>query len=329
MPNVFFINIQPDQQEPLLKIIHAQKGVLSQPVVQSSVSLRLDRIGGKSIEDFKLEGFDRRFRRERNAREASAPPEGTKVLEGAWWSTDANSPGASVSVIRDAAKALDIHPGMKIRWVAAGQPIEATVRAVHEIEESRMDAGFDFLFSPGSLQSLPTIYFGAVRMQPPDVPALQRAVYRDFPSITVINIADVLAIVQEVLDQVTVLVEFISLFAIAAGVIILSSSVAGTRFRRIREVAILKTLGATRNRLSAIFSMEFTLLGLVAGIMGSLLASLFSGLLLTRFFEAEFQVAWLPVLVCVLATALVANLAGWLASMRILGQKPLIVLRGE
>jgi putative ABC transport system permease protein len=329
MPNVFFINIQPDQQAPLLKIIGAQQGVLSKPVIQSSVSMRLDRIGTRSIEDFKLEGFDRRLRRERNAREAAAMPDGTKITEGAWWNPDAAQPAPLVSIDSDAAKALDIHPGMKVRWVAAGQPIEATVQAIHEIEESRMDAGYDFLFAPGSLQALPTIYFGAVRMNPADVPGLQRATYREFPSITVINIADVLAIVQEVLDQVTVLVEFISLFAIAAGVIILSSSVAGTRFRRIREVAILKTLGATRNRLSVIFSMEFTLLGIVAGLMGSLLASLFSGLLLTRFFEAKYEVAWLPILVCVVTTALVANLAGWLASMRILGQKPLIVLRGE
>src|SRR5690606_22114981 len=99
----------------------------------------------------------------------------------------------------------------------------------------------------------PTIYFGAVRMEPADVGALQRATYQAFPSITVVNVADVLAIVQEILDQVTVLVQFISLFAIAAGVIILSSSVAGSRFRRIREVAILKTLGATKKRLSTIF----------------------------------------------------------------------------
>lgn len=166
-------------------------------------------------------------------------------------------------------------------------------------------------------------------MNPADVPSLQRATYRAYPSITVINIADVLAIVQEVLDQVTVLVQFISLFAIAAGVIILSSSVAGTRFRRIREVAILKTLGATRRRLSTIFSMEFTLLGIVAGLMGSLLASVFSGMLLTRFFDAKYEVAWVPIVVCVVATAVVANIAGWLASLRILGQKPMIVLRGE
>ena len=329
MPNVFFINIQPDQQQPLLDIVNAQKGLLGKPLIQSSVSMRLDRVHGKSIEDFKLEGFDRRLRRERNTREASTPPEGTKILEGKWWDEKTPPGAASVSVDVDAAKALGIHPGEKIRWVAAGQPLEATVKAVHEVEESRMDAGYDFLFSPGALSTLPTIYFGAVRMNPADVPSLQRATYRAYPSITVINIADVLAIVQEVLDQVTVLVQFISLFAIAAGVIILSSSVAGTRFRRIREVAILKTLGATRRRLSTIFSMEFTLLGIVAGLMGSLLASVFSGMLLTRFFDAKYEVAWVPIVVCVAATAVVANIAGWLASLRILGQKPMIVLRGE
>ncbi|MCL4784154.1 MAG: FtsX-like permease family protein [Bryobacterales bacterium] len=329
MPNVFFINVQPEQQAPLLKIINGQAGILAKPVIQSSVSMRIDRVGGKSVEDFKLEGFDRRLRRERNAREAATPPAGTKIMEGTWWVAETAGDERMVSVDSDAAKALDIHPGMRMRWVAAGQPVEATVKAIHKIENSRMDSGYDFLFSPGALAGLPTIYFGAVRMDPADVGVLQRATYKAFPSITVVNIADVLAIVQDVLDQVTVLVQFISLFAIAAGVIILSSSVAGTRFRRIREVAILKTLGATKSRLSTIFSLEFTVLGLVAGLMGSVLASIFSGLLLTRFFEAEYEVAWLPIGIAMLATAVMANLAGWLASLRILGQKPLVVLRGE
>ncbi len=328
MPNVFFINIQPEQQAPLLKIINEQMGVLDKPVIQSSVSMRIDRVGATSIDDFVLEGSNRRLRRERNAREAAEPPVGIKILEGTWWGPAVGSE-AMVSVDTDVAKGLDIHPGMKVRWVAAGQPVEATVKAIHKVVSSRMDSGYDFLFSPGALAGLPTIYFGAVRMEPADVGALQRATYQAFPSITVVNVADVLAIVQEILDQVTVLVQFISLFAIAAGVIILSSSVAGSRFRRIREVAILKTLGATKKRLSTIFSMEFTVLGLVAGLMGSVLASIFSALLLTRFFEAEYEVAWLPICIAVLATAVMANFAGWMASLRILGQKPLVVLRGE
>jgi putative ABC transport system permease protein len=299
-------------------------------VIQSSVSVRIDRIGDTPIEDFELEGFDRRFRRERNARETAALPEGTTVVDGAWWLPEETQGGSRfVSVAEDAAKALNIEPGMRVRWIAAGQPLEATVAAIHRTEESRMDAGYDFIFAPGALASLPTIYFGAVRMNAEDVPALQRATYRAFPSITVINIADVLEIVQEVLDQVTIFVEFISAFAILAGVIILSSSVAGSRLRRIREVAILKTLGATKQRLRGIFSVEFTLLGLVAGLMGCLLANGFSAAVLKRFFEADYEVAWLPVVVCLVATVAIANIAGWLASVRILDQKPLAVLRGD
>ena len=104
---------------------------------------------------------------------------------------------------------------------------------------------------------------------------------------------------------------------------------AGTRFRRVREVVILKTLGAMRRRVARIFSVEFLILGAVAGLMGSLLASGFSGLILTRFFEGKFHVDILPVAAAIALTALVANAAGWLASFRILGQKPLEVLREE
>ena len=134
---------------------------------------------------------------------------------------------------------------------------------------------------------------------------------------------------QQVVDQIALVVRFISMFAILAGVVILASSVAGTRFRRIREVVILKTLGATRRRVAGIFSVEFLVLGAVAGLMGSLLATAFSSLLLKRWLDADFHIDLLPNLACIVLTALVANAAGWLASFRILGQKPLEVLRAE
>ena len=146
---------------------------------------------------------------------------------------------------------------------------------------------------------------------------------------SVINVADVLDRVQEVVDQIALVVRFISAFAILAGVIILASSIAGTRFRRIREVVILKTLGATRRRVAQIFSVEFLVLGLVAGLMGSLLATAFSALVLRRLFDAPFRFDPLPNIVAIVVTAAIANLAGWLASFHILGQKPLEALRHE
>ncbi len=102
-----------------------------------------------------------------------------------------------------------------------------------------------------------------------------------------------------------------------------------TRFRRIRETAVLKTLGATRRRVAGIFSVEFIVLGTAAGLIGSFLASGFSALLLNRILDAEAYFDWGPNVLTVFATAITATLAGWLASFRILGRKPLEVLRGE
>ena len=166
-------------------------------------------------------------------------------------------------------------------------------------------------------------------MKTSQVAALQRASYRQFPTISVINVADVLDIIQEVVDQIAVVVRFISGFAILAGIIILASSVAGTRFRRIREVAILKTLGGTRRRIAAIFSVDFLILGGLAGLLGGLLATGFAHLLMSRFFEADLGPSIVPVLLAIAATAFIANIAGWLASSRILAQRPLRILRDE
>ena len=171
---------------------------------------------------------------------------------------------------------------------------------------------------------------GGVRIKPPQVAAFQRAAFEKFPTVTVVNIADALEIVQQVVDQIALVIRFLSGFAILAGAIILAASVAGTRFRRVREVVILKTLGATRRHVGRIFSVEFLTLGVVAGLMGAILA--------TRLFEPgaeapaerafQFECRK-PTLLAVVLTALLANASGWLASFRILRQKPLEVLREE
>ena len=113
------------------------------------------------------------------------------------------------------------------------------------------------------------------------------------------------------------------------GAVILAASVAGTRFRRVREVVILKTLGATRAAAGRIFSVEFLTLGVVAGLMGALLATVFSRLLLLRLLDAKFDFDPLATAVAVVATAALAQASGWLAGFKILRQKPLEVLRDE
>jgi putative ABC transport system permease protein len=234
-----------------------------------------------------------------------------------------------VSAQEWAAETLGLRLGSQLEWTVGGQSVTALVVAIHRSESFRPGSTVDFILTPRTLAGLPTSYYGAARIAPDLAAGLQREAFEKFPSISVINVADVLAIVQEVVDQIAVVIRFISAFAILGGIVILVSSVMATRFRRVQEVAILKTLGATRRQVSGIFSVEFLVLGITAGAMGSLLASGFSSLLLEQVLDAEYRFDLWPNVICVAGTALLANLAGWLASFRILGQKPLAVLRGE
>lgn len=128
--------------------------------------------------------------------------------------------------------------------------------------------------------------------------------------------------------QIIYVVEFLAAFSIFAGIVILASSIAGTRYRRIREVVVLKTLGATRTRIATIFSIEFAVLGLVAGFVGIFFANIIVHFLL-RALTIPNHVQWGMSFAGLALSATLTVATGWVASHRILGQKPLEVLREE
>ncbi|MBV8817779.1 MAG: FtsX-like permease family protein, partial [Acidobacteriaceae bacterium] len=327
MPNVFLIDVSPKDRDAVLQLLAKQKGIEAAPDLIGTSQAKMIAFDGKSVDGLPLKGFARRFRYTRAVTSAAAKPNYVEVLEGNWWNPNDTTP--QVSVAEEVAQTLHLHPGSTTVWQAAGRTFTARVAAVQKIDSIHLISRLEFIFNPSALSGLPVIFYGSIRVRPSDVAPLQQALYTHYPTITVMNMADVLQTFQGVVDQIALVIQFISLFAILAGAIILASSVAGTRFRRIREVVILKTLGATRWRVSKIFSVEFLVLGAVAGLMGALLANGFANLLLHRLLNTRLGFEWIPTLICLLVTALIANLAGWLASFRILGQKPLQILRDE
>jgi len=327
MPNVFLVNITEEERGPLENLLRSHPGVDSDAQLLPSVAARLISIDGEDLESRPLEGWNRRFRSTRAITWADEMPEEIEIVTGDWWGDQ--PPENVVSVREGSAEVLNLKLGSVLQWRIGAKEVSATVTATHRVEGIRPGSSNDFVLNRAALEGCPTIYFGGVRVDPDQAVELQRKAFELFPSVSVINAADVLSIVQEVVDQIAVVIRFVSAFAILAGIIILVSSVVSTRFRRIREVAVLKTLGATRFKVGQIFSVEFLILGTVAGLIGSFLATGFSVLLLEQFLEAEAVISWLPNIVTVVATALIANAAGWGASFRILGRKPLEVLRGE
>lgn len=326
-PNVLFIGITPEQVDPLKALIAQQKGVLAPPEFGPSVPVRIEKINTVSLEELRATTLSRRFRGSRSVMFSAEKPSSLTVIEGAWWNAKESRP--VVSIEEEAARTLGIRVGAIIEISGGGINTAAKVVALHRVEQMRIGAANEFVFNPPALNGMPATFYGGVRMQASEVGALERAAYQAFPTVTVINIVEALAIVQQVVDQVALVIRFLSAFSILAGAIILAASVAGTRFRRMREVVILKTLGATRAAAGRIFSVEFLTLGLVAGVLGALLATIFARVLLARLLDAPFAFDIWPNVIAVVLTAVLAQAAGWLASFRILRQKPLEVLREE
>src|SRR5262249_12120625 len=148
----------------------------------------------------------------------------------------------------DAADALKLKVGDTLEWSVQGRDLKARVSSIRRTDASRLGANNQFILTQSALKNFPLIYYGAIRMKPDAVSNLQRVVFESFPTVTVVNAADVLDIIQSVVDRISLTVRFLAGFAIAGGAIILASAVAGTRYRRLREVAVLKTIGATRGK---------------------------------------------------------------------------------
>jgi putative ABC transport system permease protein len=330
-PNVFIINVTERERAGLDQILQSQPGLpkdeKARPRLTPLVSARITAIDGAKPDRESLRGFNRRLLSARQVTWVERQPDDVSVRAGQWWPEGAAEP--LLSVDEDAAAALGVKPGSLLRWEVTGRQFDVRVAAIHRVRSVSPGGVPDFYFNRKALEGAPVQWLGTARIAPANVPRLQREVFAKYPTVTVVNVADVLAIVQDVVDQVSLVVRFIAAFAILAGAIILASTVAGSRFRRVREAAVLKTIGARRRRLVGIFSVEFLVLGLAAGLMGSALATGFTRLLLVRLLDAEFKFDPLPNFLTVALTAALAVGAGWLASLRVLDQKPLEVLREE
>ncbi|MBI4474408.1 MAG: FtsX-like permease family protein, partial [Acidobacteria bacterium] len=325
-PNVFLINITDRDRDELWELIRSQDGVLQAPAPSPAVAGQLTSINSTPVEQLEFtEGEQRYFRTQFALTWSDEVPKATEILDGSWW--PAGSEEALVSVEENVADALRLKVDDRLEWSVAGRLLSARIANLRRTDAVRIGANNQFILTRSALRGFPVIYTGTVRMRPSAVSALQRVVFDRFPTVTVVNAADVLEIVQQVVDRISLTVRFLSAFAIVGGVIILASAVAGTRYRRMREVAILKTVGATRRKVIQIFSLEFLIIGLAAGLMGSILAAFFSLLLIERLFNTIFAFDVLPLILAIASTAAIAVAAGWAASFRILEQKPLEVLR--
>ena len=322
--NLFLLDIR--DAPAVSRLVESQSGVKSSMQLVGYVVARMSARNGVPTEHLPLSKLRKNNLGAVRLATAKALPDGLTLEDGTWWDPGNAKPQLAIS--EQALRDFKLKLGDRLQFQVAGRSLSAPVVAIFR-RTQRAPVRYDLVFPEAALQHLPVVYYGAVHVEPSKIPQVEEAIFERFPTVTVMNLADVLTRIQEAVDQVALVVRFLALFAILAGLIIMSSSIAGTRYRRLREVAILKTLGATRRRISAIFSVEFSILGAVGGLVGGLLANAFTGILSDRFIDAHFAFNWPSIFVALAGTVLLANLAGWLASFRTLDQRPLEVLRSE
>jgi putative ABC transport system permease protein len=325
LPNVFLVDVRSDEVDGVKAFFAHQAGVSQQLSMIPVVIGRFVSINGQLVEQMKGQHYPIRMLESAELTWADAPPEGDKVTAGAWWTS--SSP-AQIAIGDGVAQRLHVGVGSAVELETGGTTRTLKVTAIYRADGQHLGARVSFVLPSGLISDQPSTWYGGAHIDPKQVAAMERALFTAYPTITVINVADVMQRIESVVDQITFVVRLLAGFSILAGLTILASSIASTRFRRMQEAVVLKTLGATRVRIVRTFSVEFSVLGLLAGAVGVVFANLLTRVLLHRL-EVGFHIAWGVTLTALAGTAVLATATGWIASYRILGLRPLEILREE
>jgi len=333
-PGLFFIDLQPDQKPPfenLMKQWDLKKPLELTPLVRS----RLYAVDGKAVSEMQTENRPDGwyFTREYVLTFQRDLPDHNIVQRGKWWNGPPGTGSAEsmplISVEAEAAKHLGIDLGSTVTFDIQGVRVTGRIANIREVDWGSMTTNFFFIFAPGALDRAPVTYVATATTRPEDDLTVQNAVIGAFPNITVINLREVLETIAGILKEIIRTVQFMAAFGLLVGLIVLSGAIAATRARRRYEMLLFKTLGATRPVLIAMMAVEYALLGLVAATVGGLLSTGLSWGIVHFFLEVPWRFDPPTLLIGLIATVIVTITGGFLTTYRILGQKPLAVLRSE
>ena len=234
-----------------------------------------------------------------------------------------------VSVEEDAARHLGVDPGSTIEFDIQGTVLAATVSSIRKVEWNNFSTNFYMILSPGSLEGAPFTFVATVRVSTAEEALLQQAVVEAFPNVTAINIGEVMDTFARVLEHLSVAIRAIAVFCMLAGGLVMAAALATTRYRRLYESVIFKALGATRTLIAGSFATEYPYMGAVAGLLGTVLASVLSWGVLYFVFDLPWTLQPGVLIGGLLMTMLLTLAVGFLSTFRILGQRPLAILRHE
>ncbi|MGE5625033.1 MAG: ABC transporter permease [Bacillota bacterium] len=324
-PNQFIVNILPDERAPLVKFF-TDRG-LAAPVLHPLVRARLTAVNGVAVHDLRPQ--DERARqmanREQNLSWSATLPEGNTITSGQWW--DGNQAKQPLASLEDGfARDIGAKLGDKLSFDVGGIPLTVTVTSIRSVRWDSFKPNFFIELSPGALSGFDSTWITSLYL-PPAKAGMLADLVREMPSLTLFDVDAIMQQVRQLMDEASLAVEYVFLFTLGAGVVVLLAAVQATRDERRFEAAVLRALGASRARVRSAAAAEYAALGFTSGLLGALAATLVAWVLAVRVFSLTYELDWrIWVIGLVAGTAIVA-FSGLMATRSVLKAPPVETLR--
>jgi putative ABC transport system permease protein len=327
VPNNFLVNIRPEQREMLQEFL--QSHGFGSPQMYPMVRARITAINSQPAQSLKLRGDAAKgyVEREQNLTWSAGMMEDNQLIAGRWWTAaDAGKPLVSIS--SEYADALHLKVGDKLSFDVAGEPLNAEVASIRKIRWDSFRPNFFLVFPPGLLDGAAGTYMTSVFLTAAQRPSLADLV-QQFPTISVFDVDAILKQIRGIIDRASLAVQYVFLFTLAAGIVVLLAAVQSTRDERRYESAMLRTLGASRVTVLQGVAAEFSALGFLSGTLAAFGATGIGWVLARRLFSLQYTLEpWVWVIGLVCGTVLV-GLSGTLATRSVINTPPIVTLRDE
>lgn len=332
-PNMVLFDIQTGQREAVAALTR-QQGL---PVIQQVpiVTMRIEEVNGQTAEDVKKDSTSgisiRAFQREIRSTFRDTLSETEKITQGTWWG-NVRSPDDTVyvSIEESYAERSKLNIGDKILFNVQGALIPTVVGSFRKVDWNRIQTNFRVVFPAGVLESAPQFHVLMTKVPSAAASArFQQAVVQKFPTLSIVDLELILSVMDELLSKIGFVIRFMAGFSIITGLVVLISSVLISKYQRMQESVLLRTLGASRKQIYAITALEYFFLGALAAGTGIVLSLAGSWALAKYSFETSFSPNLLPVLVLFLVISLLTVAIGLFNSRGVVNRSPLEVLRSE
>lgn len=330
--NTILFDIQPSQKDGVVKLMEDNNLPVNQVV--PIVTCRLSELKGRSVEEVQKDTTDRvpnwALTREYRVTYRDSLHFSEELVSGELQKKTSGPDSVWATISEGLHEELDVKEGDSLVFDVQGVPVKVRISGIRKVEWSKDPPNFIFVFPTGVLEQAPQVYVTATRVDDQQIAnKFQRELIMSFPNVSLIDLRLILSTVNDLFNKLGSVIRFLAMFSIITGLVVLSGAVINSKFVRMKENVLLRTIGARTRQITRITLIEYAYLGIFSALTGMILSIGGGYLLTTFFFKIQFAFDALELVIITFGVVLLTMFIGWWNSREVIATPPLQVLRKE